>query len=73
MSNRLTDADWTHLIACKGPGMKRARMVGSKGRVTRLRVHAIRMGKARAEDMAVRLTKDNPGWTFQAKAARSIA
>lgn len=57
--------DWT--IHALKKDEKRAKLVGSKGRLTGLRIHALRFDEATARHAAIDLATANPDYTFTPK------
>lgn len=60
--------DW--VVAVKKDGDKKAKLLGSKGRITGLRIHAVRFTEANARTAAADLARVNKGYTFTAKEIR---
>jgi hypothetical protein len=56
----------TFFIQVKEQGAKKAKLLGSGGRITTLRLHAVIIDKPLADVQAYceELARDNPGFTF---------
>ena len=52
-------------ILVKAPGMKKAKALGSDGKLTTRTIYTVMFKtKEYADEIAAELTEDNPGWTF---------
>lgn len=60
----------THLVYIRAVGAKRFQLLGSGGKVTRLRIHAVRVTPERAAQIAAEINQDNAGeWEAEARPA----